>query len=73
VCVAEAGFYLVENGDPVLVPWEAIRDIEVGRRGLRIWAGEGRSFTIDLYYAGDARPLHDIISAHRPAAVRLRV
>jgi hypothetical protein len=69
--VMEAGFEFSENGKRVQIPWEALREVEVWRRGLRIHASDGRGLSIDLYSTRDWRPLLTLIKTRCPAAARI--
>jgi hypothetical protein len=71
--LVEAGFEVHTRGERVLVPWEAIQEIELGRRGFRIRAHGHRPFSVNLAFASDTRPLLAVINAKRPQTVQLRI
>ena len=72
VRVTEAGFELVEGNSSTLVPWQTLEEIQFKSRELRIRAA-GRTFSINFMVLSDPQPLMDIISARKPAGVRLVV
>ena len=70
--VTEDGFELHEATGRTLVPWHAIQEIEIGQRGVRIRTA-GHSFAVNLVGAPDPQPFLDVISAKKPAGVRLTI
>jgi hypothetical protein len=73
VRVTEAGFELVEGRGSTLVPWHSLEEIEIRSQELRIRAAGQRPFAINFRALSNIQPLMDIISAKKPAGVRLIV
>jgi hypothetical protein len=71
--VTEVGFELVEGRGSTLIPWHSLEEIEVRSQELRIRAAGQRPFAINFRVLSNTQPLMDIISAKKPARVRLIV
>jgi hypothetical protein len=69
--VSEAGFELRSRDGRTVVPWHAIHEIGVGMDGLTIRSPGYPDVKIDLNLIPNPQPLLDVISAQRPAAIRL--